>query len=123
MLVHAGVLDHHNDLWQDRQADDATSSSRLELGLGQWLRHHVETEVYNPRRPLRKVLCVGLSLGGAVAQLSALRLATQLPWIAVRLRPLASRPLPPSALQPAPRVCVWPPPLPSPPPPPPLLPK
>lgn len=74
MRVHAGVLGHHNDLWDTSARPCATSPG----GLGQFIAQTVLPH------PPTNILFVGLSLGAALAQISALRLAAEHPHLAAR---------------------------------------
>lgn len=80
MRVHAGVLGHHNDLWTSSAAPRAAGASgaRGHGGLGQFFARTVLPH------PPTNILFVGLSLGAALAQISALRLAAEYPHLAAR---------------------------------------
>lgn len=102
MRVHAGVLEHHESIWKTRfgmkmkgiasalkgstkAKASATSDqephvcplhqqlAQLQLQLHRW-----------EREPIDELLFIGLSLGGALAELTAFRIALQLP----EMRPL-----------------------------------
>ncbi|EOD33724.1 hypothetical protein EMIHUDRAFT_471604, partial [Emiliania huxleyi CCMP1516] len=80
MRVHAGVHRHHADLWD---AEHSTRGSSLRLdqlgeGLGGWL-----AGLCGADAP-QQIVFVGLSLGAALAQMSALRLASEQPQLAAR---------------------------------------
>lgn len=75
MRVHAGVLGHHQDLWDGGHSQRGSSDL---AALGDWIASDVAPN------PPANILFVGLSLGAALAQMSALRLAAQYPALAAR---------------------------------------
>ena len=74
LRVHAGVLDHHESLW------DSRPGSR---GLVDWVADQIS------REPAQRVVFVGLSFGGALAQLTAYRVARVYPSLRDSLHVLA----------------------------------
>ena len=80
MRVHAGVLDHHRSIWEPELA---AQLKVLAQAVGGQPADDAPPEAwYN--QPVEEVLFVGLSFGGALAELTAFRIAQQLP----ALRPL-----------------------------------
>ena len=94
MRVHDGVMRHHDSFWTSRQC---SRNERKTLGtqtvlpsdelamdttayLGAWLKNQVEAS---------EILFVGLSLGAALAQISALRAVSEHPHLAAKIRVLA----------------------------------
>ena len=65
---------------------DEGAAGGIDGGLIAWLREHLQ------KRPTR-ILLIGLSLGGSLAQAVALRLASQLPVLRSCMRILAFAPL------------------------------
>lgn len=91
MRVHDGVMRHHDSFWSSRQC---SRNERKTLGtqtvlpgdeeaasyLGAWLEQQTDAT---------EILFVGLSLGAALAQISALRAVAKLPHLAPTIRVLA----------------------------------
>ena len=73
MRVHRGILDHHASLWISGIATFLGAlSSRVQRGL-----------------PLDEVLFIGLSMGGALAELTAFRAAQQFPLLIPKIHILS----------------------------------
>ncbi|KAL1503324.1 hypothetical protein AB1Y20_011376 [Prymnesium parvum] len=97
MRVHGGVLEHHNSLWDTdfhiKMRALAASSSRLKKAMAH-ASEAVESQLAQmastspqgrwEKQPIDELVLCGLSLGGALAELTALRIASQIP----ALRPL-----------------------------------
>jgi hypothetical protein len=94
MRVHDGVMRHHDSFWSSRQC---SRNERKTLGtqtvlpgdeaaleaasyLGEWLEHQTHAT---------EILFVGLSLGAALAQISALRAVAEHPHLSHSIRVLA----------------------------------
>ena len=86
--AHGGIAEYERVLCH-AHAEDGQVASR---GLLAWLRQHIEMRNIQ-RKPPSKVVLVGLSLGGSLAQAVALRLVDQLPWLRRRVQVVAFAPL------------------------------
>ena len=62
--VHAGVLDHHDSLWDTRPG--MRDHAARQRGMSEWVAERLATL----REPPRRLLFVGLSFGAALAQLT-----------------------------------------------------
>ena len=81
MRVHAGVLDHHKSIWEPELGAQLHALAQAVSGHSAADALHADAW-YN--QPADELLFVGLSFGGALAELTAFRIAQQLP----ALRPL-----------------------------------
>ena len=64
--VHAGVLDHHDSLWDTRPGK--RGHAVRQRGMSEWLAEMISLAA--SREPPRRLLFIGLSFGAALAQLT-----------------------------------------------------
>ena len=64
--VHAGVLDHHDSLWDTRPGK--RGHAMRQRGMSEWLAEIISLAA--SREPPRRLLFIGLSFGAALAQLT-----------------------------------------------------
>ena len=64
--VHAGVLDHHDSLWDTRPGK--RGHAMRQRGMSEWVAEIISLAA--SREPPRRLVFIGLSFGAALAQLT-----------------------------------------------------
>ena len=96
--VHAGVLDHHDSLWDTRPGK--RGHAVRQRGMSEWLAEMISLAA--SREPPRRLLFIGLSFGAALAQLTGTGRVAPVHTAAVITAPVytaapAARPITPRA--------------------------
>ena len=87
LQARAGVLGHHEAIYDGHAVDAPPSAALSAASLHAWL---AQLDGFDASAASRgEIIFVGFSLGGALAQMTALRAAHELPKIAPRIRVLA----------------------------------